>query len=332
MKRIRLKDIADELNVSITTISKALNNHHDISEGRRKQIMQLVEKRNYVPNYMAKSLRSSVTKFISIIVSDNSNPYYARVIKGVESVLSTQGYQTIIFNNNENPEKELAFIRELVSINVAGVLITPALGNSKSVNLLKKNHIPHVLVHRYLNKDSDSYVIADDVMAAYIATKYLMEHSHKKVVFLNANLNISAANDRLKGYQKALEEAGVAYDDSLIFSNIIHQEDGYKIMDEVLARVEGKFSLLCFSDYIATGAMFRIQERGLIIKEDVSIMGIDGIEMFSYFYPSLSTVHLPKYELGVISAKLLIEMIKNPNKEKNQRIICKPTLLIRGTA
>ena len=163
MKRdVTLKDIAEKLQVSVTTISKAINNHPDISRGRRKQISELIEKMGYVPNTMARTLRSKKSKFVGLIISDNSNPYYARVVKGVEETLSLQGYHTIIFSNDEDPEKEIRFISELRSIKVAGIIITPALGNTETVDMLKKFNIPYVLAHRYLNKENDNYIIADD--------------------------------------------------------------------------------------------------------------------------------------------------------------------------
>ena len=340
-KRITLKDIAKELDVSVTTISKAINNHPDISAKRRKQIMALLNKRNYVPNYMAKNLRSAKSKFISIIVSDNTNPYYARVIKGVEAVLSNEGYHTIIFNNDEDPEKELAMMRELLSINVAGVLITPALGNIDSVKLLVENDIPYVLVHRYTDKNKDNYVVADDIKAAYIATKHLLESHGPDIAFLNANRTISAANDRFTGYKKALDEAGVPFREQNIIEGIINQEQGYNAASTAIERMgRRKFSILCFSDYVATGAMLKVLEEGLEIPNEVAIMGIDDIEMFSYFYPRLSSVHLPKYELGAKSAEILLDIIHKRKQAEAEdevpeiedtRVIFEPKLSIKGT-
>lgn len=341
-KRVTLKDIAKELNVSVTTISKAINKHPDISVARRKQIMSLLKERNYVPNYMAKNLRSAKTKFISLIVSDNSNPYYARVIKGVESVLSKHGYHTLIFNNNEDPEREINLISELLSINVAGVLITPAMGNSDSVKLLKAHGIPYVLLHRYLEKNKENYVVANDVEAAYIGTKYLIEKYGGRVGFINANLSISAAADRLEGYKKALREANISFNSNFVIEDVINQEEGYAAGALALERMGGsKFALLCFSDYIATGVMLRIQENNLRIPDDVAIMGIDGIELFSYTYPCLSSVRLPKFELGAKAAELLLEIVQREQNEEEEdespkyedtQIVFAPTLSIKGTA
>lgn len=327
-----LRDIANELKVSVTTVSKALNKHPDISEGRRKEILELVEKLNYVPNSMAKNLRSQKTRFVGLIVSDNANPYYARVIRGVEEVLSMHGYHTLIFNNNENPEKEILFIKELRSINVAGVIITPALGNSESILLLNEFHIPNVLAHRYINKNEDNYVIADDIQAGYIATKYLIENRHEKILFINGNPKISAASDRYAGYKIALQEKGISLRDDLIYNSGVTQEDGYIVTQDIIKNHGTHYSLLCFSDYVATGAMKAFNENGISMPDDVALMGIDDIDIFSYMHPGLSTVHIPKKDLGIKSAELLINLINNSEKYKEERIILSTNLIIRDSA
>lgn len=328
----RLKDIAQELSVSITTISKALNGHPDISEARRKEILELVEQMHYVPNSMAKSLRNKKTKFIGLVVSDNANPYYAQVIKGVEEALSLQGYQTLIFNNCEDTEKELQFIHELRSINVAGVLLTPALGNRKSVELLKRFNIPYVLANRYIDRNEDNYVIVNDVYAGYLATKYLAEKRPNRIFFINGDENISAARERHEGYLSAIREMRWTENENLVLHRGITQDDGYELTREILKREEAPFSLLCFSDYVAIGAMKAIWEAGVRMPEDVALMGIDDIDLFSFIHPGLTTVHVPKKELGFKSAELLLSLINDPENVEGRRVVLEPTLVERDSA
>ena len=340
MKRdVTLKDIAEKLQVSVTTISKAINNHPDISRGRRKQISELIEKMGYVPNTMARTLRSKKSKFVGLIISDNSNPYYARVVKGVEETLSLQGYHTIIFSNDEDPEKEIRFISELRSIKVAGIIITPALGNTETVDMLKKFNIPYVLAHRYLNKENDNYIIADDIQAGYIATKYLLSKRHDRVLFINGDPHISAARDRYEGFKLAIEESNIEFNEKLTYRSGIMQEDGYYTMKDIIKDFIPPYSVLCFSDYVATGAMKALSEYGISMPEKVAIMGIDDIEMFSYMHPGLTTVHIPKKELGIKSAELLIEIMKAKDNSydnneiiEEQHIILAPKLIIRESA
>lgn len=343
-KRITMKDIAQELGVSVTTVSKAINNHPDISPARRRQIQSLLAERNYIPNYMAKNLRSARTKFISLIVSDNTNPYFAKVIKGVETVLSRNGYYTLIFNNNEDPEKEFTLIRELLSINIAGVLICPAGGSDKGISLLRENNIPYVLITRYIERNCDNYVLADDEKAGYLGTKHLIEKHGEHVAFFNHLPGISTTKDRLLGYRRALEEHGIPYRKEYILNNICNQEDGYNAARTMYNLMGSRhFSILCYSDFVATGAALYLQENGLAIPKDVAVMGIDGVEMFSYFYPGLSSIHLPKFELGAKSAEVLVDIINRKAQEEEEypevpseipedvHIVFEPTLQESGT-
>ena len=285
-----------------------------------------------MPNTMAKSLRNKKTKFIGLVVSDNSNPYYARVVKGVEEVLSIKGYQTLIFSNNEDVRKELLFIKELRSIHVAGVILTPALGNHESVEVLKECRIPYVLANRYLDRDKDNYVIVNDFKAGNIATKYLIEKRFNKVLMITGNEHISSARERLEGYLSAMHEAGVVVEKGWIYKNGITQEDGYRIAKSIIKNHTKHFSLMCFSDYVAIGAMKAIYEEGMKIPQDVAVMGIDDIDLFSFIHPGLSTVYVPKKELGFRGAELLVGLIRNPEKVKARQIVLEPKLVLRESA
>lgn len=341
----RLKDLAKELGVSITTVSKALNNHPDISAKRKKEILDYAKKVNYHPNQVAKNFRQQKTTLIGIVVSNSANPYYARVIRGIEEVFTKAGYYTIIMNTHEDAKHEQFLINQLIGLNVAGVLLTPASGNTESRALLKKCGIPYVLVDRYLEEENDMYVVLDDFKAAYIATKYLCGYQNEKIFLLNYLPEVSSAKNRLAGYKKALKEEEVYFDESCIINGCTDQEEGYEAMKTILDTEKVPFSVLCYSDYVAIGAMCAIQERGYRTPYDVALIGTDDIESISFMKPRLTTVAVPKLRLGKRSAELLIEMLKDKNhkcnsnndscenpKEKEEHIVMKPELIIRETA
>lgn len=336
-KIVRLKDLAEGLNVSITTVSKALNDHPDISEIRKKEILEYAKQVNYVPNQVAKNFRLQKTKIVGIIISDNSNPYNARIIRGIEETLSAKGYYSIVMNTHEDPEKEMKLVRELRGLNVAGVLLTPAAGNKKSCEILKQFNIPYVLVNRYIDEEQDTYVTIDDKRAAYIATKHLCSYHYDKIFFLNFLSSVSSAKNRLEGYYKALADCNVEVDESWIISECVNQSNGYEAMKKILERNKPPFSVLCYSDYIAIGAICALQEREIRIPDDVAVMGNDDIDILSFVKPRLTTVGVPKLRLGVKSAELLIELIEKRDSEEKElfeekRILMKPELIIRETS
>ncbi len=325
-QRTTLKDIAKEINVSVTTVSKALNNHPDISKARRQEILELVEKRNYIPNSFAKNLRMDSSALIGVIVSDNANPYNSKVIKAMESIIDREGYYLLIANTNENVDAEERIIKKMLATNVCGILLCPAMGNTKTINLLRKHNVPYVLFNRYIEKDQDSYVVADDTLAARIGAQYLISmNDNRKIVFLGPDMIISTACDRMTGFKEAMETNGRCFDKKSVFTGILDFDDGYKAIDDVLELFSGeKLSVLCYSDYIALGVLKRLQEKKLN-SSDINVMGIDGVEMFSTF---LTSVHLPKYSLGLLCAEILINKIQGGGEDK--RIVMSKGLEITG--
>jgi DNA-binding LacI/PurR family transcriptional regulator len=314
--RVTLKDLAEELKVSVTTISKALNNHPDISERRKEEILKLIENSNYIPNSIAKSLRTRNSTLIGAVLSDNANPYNASVIKALEHVVSRESYSLLISNTDEQIDLEEKMIKNLLSINIGGVIVCPAMCNDKSVEILKQHNIPYVLINRYIDKDDGSYVVVDDVKAAKIGAEYLIKKYNRPVIFLCEDLRITTASNRLLGYKAALEEAGQQFDEKCLFLGAVGNEDGYRMLDKILERFHNNISILCYSDYIAIGVIQRLMELGISIPDEIAVVGIDGIEMFS---PFLTSVHTPKFSLGTRCAEMMID--KMVNKGGDERVV-----------
>lgn len=337
---IRLKDLALALGVSITTVSKALNGHPDISEKTRNQIVAYANEVNYIPNQVAKNFRQQRTNIIGVILNDNSNPYNARMMHGIEIYLNARGYSPVFMDNHDDGKKEQALVRELKALNAAGILLTPASKDSQSIELLRDFGIPYVLTRQYIAADQDAYVVVDDELAGYMATKYLLSYCNPKVFFLNASETISSAQNRRKGYLSALEAAGMQPEEDWIVSNCRNQLDGYNAMRKILESEKPPFSVLCFSDYIAAGAICALQERRIQIPHEVAIMGTDNIEILSFVKPRLSTLDLPKKRLGMKAAEILIDIIEQnyagmePSEEltASHRYVFKPELLVRETS
>ncbi len=328
-QRVKLKDLAKELNVSITTISKALNNHPDISEARKKEILALVEERNYIPNRLAKGLRTDSSAFIGVIVSDNYNPYNSKVIKAMENVATREGFYLLIANTNEQIDLEEQIIKKMLAINVSGVLLCPAMGNKKTVELLRKHDVPYVLFNRYINKDEDSYVVANDTLAARLGTECLLKNFNGgRMIFIAPDLKISTAHDRLIGFQEALASKGIPFEEQCFFHDVVDYDDGYAVLDRITERFPNDdLSILCYSDYIALGVMKRLFEKQGLMERRVSIMGIDGVEMFSTF---LTSIHLPKYSLGLRSTEMLINKIRYNSEER--RIVMSEGIQVMGSS
>ena len=321
------------IGVSVTTVSKSLRNHPDISAQKKKEIIEAARKLNYIPNATARHLRKQKTNIICVMISDNTNPYYASFLKCVEEVASARDFFTIIFNSNEIPAREISFIANLRSLNAAGVIITPALDGIESIKMLRGSGIPFVLSNRYISRDQDNYVIADDEEAGYIATSYILEsRARNNVLFLGPSREVSSAKERFEGYKRAMEECSMPINSENIISGVFTQEQAYAAAKIVIDKHRPPYSIVCYSDYIASGVCKALSESRFSVPEEVGLIGIDNIELFSFIHPSLTTVEIPKEEIGRISAELLFRLIENrENDEKmiDERIVLKPKLIVR---
>lgn len=342
MKKVtRLKDLAEGLNVSITTVSKALNNHPDISPKRKKEILDYAKKMNYMPNQVARSFRQQRTKLIGVIFSDNTNPFYARVIRGIEEVMFRHSYHCILMNSYEDVEKEAQFIEELRGLNVAGVLLSPAAGNGDSIRLLERYDIPYVLVNRYIERGKNTYVALDDYRAGYMSARHLCSYGNEKMFFLNFLPGVSSSKAREAGYRRALEECGMEPQPGWVISGCMNQNDGYEATKKILEKVKPPISIMCYSDYIALGAICAVQERRYVLPYDVALTGNDDIGLLSFLSPRLTTIGVPKMRMGRKCAELLIQRIREKEKAdeldeesawEDQQILMKPELIIRETS
>lgn len=328
-----LKDIASMTGVSVTTVSKSLKNHPDISAKQKKKILEVAKELNYVPNATARSLRKQKTNLICVMISDNTNPYYARFLKSVEEEASAHDFFTIIFNSDEIPAREVPFIANLRGLNVAGVIITPALDGKESIKMLRNSDIPFVISNRYVIRNKDNYVVADDEEAGYLATSHVIERRKRDdILFFGPTREVSSAKERYDGYIRALKATGMIPDVGNIVSGVFTQEQAYLAAKAIISKRRPPYSIVCYSDYIASGVCKALNESGIQVPKEVGLVGIDDIELFSFTHPSLTTVRIPKEEIGKRSVGLLFRLIEHREKDKrmdDEQIVLKPELIVR---
>ena len=327
---VTIKDIAQSLNVSTTTVSKVLNGASDISEKMRARVLEKVAETGYVPNLLATNLRKARANLVALVLSDISKPYFGRVIAGYEATLSAAGYQTMTFSSMESGEREEHFLQMIASMNMAGIIIDPAQDSDPSKRALQQTGIPYVFSNRYLDSRKDVYVAADNVKAGYLATRHLLERKPGAPVFcVNGPNRISPTVTRCDGYRKAMEEAG-AFKAWYVYNNCFGLEDAYGIGRDIAKKCPPPFSVFCNTDQFAIGVMRALFDVGLRVPEDVGVIGIDDIDSARFLHPALTTVALPKEQIGCASAQMLIRLMRGEALEERQ-ILLEPELIIRET-
>ena len=328
---VTMRDIARSLHVSTTTVSKVLNGANDISEKTRAEVLKKVEESGYVPNLMATNLRKNKASIVALVLSDITKPYFGNVLAGYESTLEAAGYQTMTFSSMESGVREVRFIHMIASMNMAGIIIDPAQDSDPAQAALKQTGIPYVFSNRFLDAEKDCYVAADNDMAGYLATRHLLERKPgAPVMCLSGPNRISPTTTRCRGYRRALEEAGIAARPEWVFSNCFDLPDAYAIGRRIVRDVRPPFSVFCHTDQFAIGLMRALYDSGLRIPEDVGIISVDDIDSARYLHPALTTIALPKEQIGCLSAKMLISLMKGEALETRQ-ILLEPELVIRET-
>jgi LacI family transcriptional regulator len=326
-----MKDVAREAGVSINTVSRALNGKPDVNEDTKKRILQIADRLNYVPNFLAKGLVTKNTRTIGVIVSDNANPVFARMIKGVEDYARSRGYNIILSNTDEKYEREEEAVRLLREKQVDGLVITltPAQKKRTDILELKRSGVPFILLNRHMDDIMTDYVINDNVYGAYLAVSHLVKLGHKRVGYISGPSQISSAQERLEGYKKALFENNIEFDNSLVKESNLKMEDGYRLIKEFLELENRPTAVFTYSDLLAIGALKALKEAKLKVPKDIALVGYDDIEFSSLLEVPLTTVHQPKYRIGEEGAKIIINRIEKKDSEGLQRIVLKPELVIR---
>ncbi len=329
-----MKDVAREAGVSINTVSRALNGKPDVNEDTKKRILEIADRLNYVPNFLAKGLVTKKTKTIGVIVSDNANPFFARIIKGIEDYARSRGYSIILCNTDERYEREEEVVRLFREKRVDGLLITPIPSPKKRTDILelKELGVPFVLLNRHIEQTMTDYVINDNVYGAYLAVSHLVKLGHKRIGHISGPSQISSVRGRLEGYKKALFKNNIEFDNSLVKESNLKMEDGYRLMKEFLELENRPTAVFAYSDLLAIGVLKALKEAKLKVPKDIALVGYDDIEFSSLLEIPLTTVHQPRYRIGEEGAKILINRIEKKDSEGFQQIVLKPELVIRESA
>jgi LacI family transcriptional regulator len=331
-KQATIKDIADALNISISTVSRAMSDHPKIKKSTKEQIWEMAKKLNYQPNTIAASLRKGKANTVGMIVPRINRHFFSNVITGVESVLNPAGYNLIICQSEESLEKEKMNINTLIASRVSGILISLSLETTKyeHIKWAIKMGIPVVLYDRVCDELDVCKVENDDVSGSYELTRHLIDQGYRKMMWIGGSRKFNTYKNRYEGYRKALSEIGLNADEMPIFEGSISLETAYNFMKEFLNKERLPEVIFSASDYMAMGAILAIQEKGLKIPEDIAISGYSNEPFAALINPKLTSVEQFSKEMGQETARLLLGQILsgNPNNISTKTMI-KPRLIIR---
>jgi LacI family transcriptional regulator len=311
-----IKDIARELGVSLATVSRALADSPDISTETKERVWATAEALNYLPNLMARSLRSRRTKVIGVIVENVSHEFGAQIVRGIHDQLLRSGYQMLLSSVGAGPDEDRTAVAMLLERSVDGLIIADAVHHAAEAAPpeLTGNPLPLVFINRRLASPADaSYVAPDDVYGGYVATEHLISHGHRRIGYIAGPPAWQPTWDRLDGYKRALADHGIGFDESLVAWGDWTLPSGYAVTAELLSRASRPTAIFAGNDLMAAGAIDAARDLGLGLPSDLALVGYDGRGMSRYLRPALTTVTKPTYEMGRAASNLLIDRIMKVN-------------------
>jgi len=332
-KEITLIDIARELNVSKSTVSRALQNHHSIGAATKKAVLELAEKYNYQPNAIASSLFKKSTKTIGVIVPILSHYFFSTVIAGIEEVAYKAGYKVIICQSHELYEREVIVSKTLLSAKVDGLIVSVS---KETINMdhfqsfLNKN-IPLVFFDRLPSGIQSNSVSVDDCEGAFKIVEHLIEQGCRKIAHFTGPLNITLAQNRLQGYKDALQKYHIPVNEELIYECGFERAQGIAATEKLLANQVSVDAIFAVCDPVAIGVMLTLKQKGIKIPHDIAVVGFNDDPTATVIDPPLTTVAQPAFEIGVAAADIFLKQATNPGGGYIKEIL-KTNLAIRQSS
>lgn len=319
---VKLKDIAEYLNVSVSTVSRVVNNKDRVDPEMRAKILEALKKFDYQPNENARRLKTNTSNVLGVIVPDISNPFYSSVIKGIEKVAAKNGYSVILCNTDEIKERESKAIQLLLRQKVAGYIVATTFCQKDAKKYYSKIESPVVFIDNVPSIDEPiNCVTINNVRAAEELVEYMISCGHRRIFMITGPAGESSADERLIGWRTALQRAGINPEDDWFAYGDFKKESGKQIMDEFLRRADHPTAVCVANNFMAYGAVEAIYEAGLLIPENISLGAFDIVDTTGLMKLRITTIVEPAEDIGVISAEICLQACAQKEIKMSRKMI-----------
>ena len=313
---LTIKDIARALNLSVSTVSKALRGSHEISKETQQTVLDYAREHNYKPNPIAQSLKRGRSKSIGVIVCNIDNNFFSQVINGIESIAQNKDYNVIITQSQESYEREVSNTDHLASRSVDGLIISLS-AETRNVDHLKRLHqkgLPIVLFDRVTDEIPTHRVIANNYKGAYEATRHLLQQGYRRIAHITSSGSLSITLERLEGYRRALQDAGMRPDDRYIkfcqHGGMI-KEETHQALAELLQLPDKPDAIFTASDRLSTTTLSQLRKMRISVPGQIALVGFTNSISADIFNPALTSVVQPALEMGKLATEMLIQLIES---------------------
>jgi LacI family transcriptional regulator len=311
---ITIVDVAKEAGVSFATVSRVLNDGVNVKAEKRERVLRAIKRLGYTTNVQARSLRGGRSHLVGLLVRDLGTAYIGEIMRGVDLELDENKYDVMLYTTHRRLAQESAYVTALTRGMTDGLLIVLPTYPEAYLKTLRQKKFPYVLIDHQGIDDRGPAVGATNRAGAYDATRYLLALGHRRIGFIAGTVDLGCSRERLDGYRAALKDHGVALDPDLIREGNFQQPRGYAAAVELMNLHTPPSAIVASNDVMAFGAMEAARERGKKIPDDISIIGFDDIPQAAQVHPPLTTIRQPLEEMGRRAAKMLLEIIENPEQ------------------
>lgn len=314
MKHVTIKDIARQLALSVSTVSRALAGDKNIRRETKEKVLEAARQLGYTPNPVATNLKYGRTHTVGVIVPEMVTPFAAGVIRGVQRLLYAKGLKVIIADSAEDPRREKENLQLMERFRVDGMIVCLCsyLENQDEYRRLLQAGMPMVFYDRIPRGLEATQVIVDDYAKSFLLVEHLVRGGRRRIVYVEGPSGLYNSIERKRGYADALAKFRLPADPELLVSSGLNFDDGARVADRLLEKGVAFDALFAFTDTVAIGAMNRLRERGLRIPQEVAVAGFSGTSLSTIVYPGLTTIEPPLLRMGETAAGLLLEKIDAP--------------------
>jgi LacI family transcriptional regulator len=326
-----IRDVAQLAGVSTATVSHVLNSTRSVSDLTKERVLAAMDELGYQPNAVARSLRVNETLTIGLIIPDVEIPFFAWVARCIEDSARDVGYSVILCNSGWALSQELLYLENLQARRVDGLICISVRLNNEHVAPLLKRHVPVVWFEEARTEGVSDAVLIDNVKGAYEATTHLIVQGHRRIGCVLGVAQAMVTRDRLTGYRQALRDAGLPFDEALLYSGDYEASAGLLGARQLLALPDPPTAIFAFNDVMALGALQAANERKLAVPEQLALIGFDGIPLTEFLAPPLSTVRQPIPEMSRIAIEMLLDRINDRAPNESRTVKIEPTLVPRAS-
>lgn len=334
---VTIRDIARASGVSRTTVSRVLNNSGYVKEETREKVESAISELNYTPNAIARSLSTSKTNTIGVVIPEINNPFFGQIVKGISQEADKAGLNIILFNTDNKETKELKSLQLLKEQRIQGILITPSYTDKevsrKFLKTVDKSGIPVVILDGFVKYDEFNGVFIDHENGAFNATRSLIENGHKKIAIINGKMNTRPARERYDGYLKALKKFNIEYKEEYDFSGEYSWEQAYEKTKEILTMDDPPTAVFVTSNMMMLGSMKAINELGKKTPDDIAVIGFDNVDSLNIIGMNISYVYGPSFEMGIKGMKILNQILfeRQHSIQRMNNEVLMPQVKLKGS-